>query len=55
MGTCKVRFADKRKYLELEGLLAQALAQIYENPEAVLETLPHYEFISQSVKISQSE
>jgi hypothetical protein len=54
-GTCKVRFADKQIYLKLERLLKIALEDIYENPNQVLETLPHYEFLPQSVKISQSD
>jgi hypothetical protein len=52
-GTCKVRFADKQRYLELEALLQTALAEIYDNPNLILETLPHYEFLPQSVKITQ--
>ena len=45
-GTCKVRFADKKTYLELELLLRKVLSELYLKPEEILKTLPHYEFIT---------
>lgn len=52
MGTCKVRFADKQLYFELESLLEKVLAEVYMDPTAVLQTLPHYEMVSKSVRIT---
>jgi len=50
-GTCKVRFADKATYMKLEQLLGQVLIELYDKPNEMLQTLPHYEFVFQSVKI----
>jgi hypothetical protein len=44
-GTCKVRFADKATYRKLEQLLSLVLAELYDNPDEVLQTLPHYESV----------
>jgi len=44
-GTCKVRLADKERYLELESLLWQVLLEIYEDPQAIIQTLPPYETV----------
>jgi len=52
-GTCKVRFVDKATYIRLETILHDVLAGMYVNPAEVLKTLPHYEFVFQSVKIMQ--
>jgi hypothetical protein len=45
-GTCKIRFVDKETYLKMEILLQKVLRDLYDNPNEVLKTLPHYEFIS---------
>lgn len=50
-GTCKVRFADKQLYFELETLLEKVLSEIYIDPAEILRTLPHYEMVSKSVRI----
>lgn len=36
MGTCKVRFADKLTYQELEKLLRQSLKGLYKNAQDIL-------------------
>ncbi len=52
-GTCKIRFVDKQTYLKLESLLQRVLTELYEDPETILQTLPHYEFVLQYVKIDK--
>jgi len=44
-GTCKVRFADKATYMQLEQILSQVLFDLYGKPDEALKTLPHYEFV----------
>lgn len=50
-GTCKIRFADKQRYLELESLLNDALSEIYDEPQETLKRSGYYEKLIQSVNI----
>jgi hypothetical protein len=43
-GTCKVRFADKNTYVELEKRLLQVLSDTYLHPNKILKHIPDYEF-----------
>ena len=44
-GTCKIRFADKETYRNLETRLKVVLRDVYSDYPEVLQTLAHYEMI----------